>query len=130
MWFQGRRGLASVDDPDVGITADPLVIWPCLDALVDELPSDDSERDSHSQYYLGFAPDAITKANVSGGDGPHIAFGDASMDAPLLGDDWEGVPFVTYLRTVFAWGGFPGLRDEISPPRDLLELLREGLAPI
>ena len=144
IWFQGQRLRLSLTptphilgpapetepDPNAGIAADPVVIWPCIDALVDELPSDDSERDSHNQYYLGFAPDAITKAGESGGDGPHIAFGDASMDAPLSGDDWEGVPFVTYLRTTFAWSGFPGLRDEMSPPRDLLAFLGEGLVPI
>ncbi|HLJ80791.1 MAG TPA: hypothetical protein VKT52_04840 [Ktedonobacterales bacterium] len=130
--FYVRDMLSSTEapDPDVDITSDPLVIWPCIDALVDELPADDEEGESPSQHYLGFAPDALHKANVSGGDGPHIAFGDARMDAPLLGDDWEGVPFITYLRTAFAWGGFPGLRDEISPPRDLVELLCEGLLPL
>lgn len=70
------------------------------------------------------------KANVSGGDGPHLDFGNASMDAPLRGDDWEGVSFNTYLRTVFAWGGFPGLRAAASPPRELLALLCEGLLEI
>ena len=130
--FYVRDTLSSTGapDPDADLTADPLVIWPCIDALVDELPADGSERESPSRYFLGFAPDALHKANVSGGDGPHIAFGDASMDAPLLGDDWEGVPFVTYLRTTFAWGGFPGLRDEVNPPRELLDSLREGLLPL
>ena len=102
------------------------------DALVDELelPPDQAGSGSRVQYSLGFAPDALHKANVSGGDGPHIAFGDASMDAPLQGDDWEGVPFVSYLRTAFAWGGFPGLREAVDPPRDLLASLCEGLQPL
>ena len=119
-------------DPDAGIAADPLVVWPCIDALVDELelPPDQAGSGSRVQYSLGFAPDALHKANVSGGDGPHIAFGDASMDAPLQGDDWEGVPFVSYLRTAFTWGGFPGLREAVDPPRDLLATLREGLQPL
>lgn len=108
--------------PNAHPASDPLVVWPCIDSLVDE---DENERSS-----LGFAPDSLGKANTSGGDGPHIDFGDPRMDAPLHGDDWEGVPFVSYLRTVFAWGGFPGLRDSPSPPHDLLARLREGLLPL
>ena len=119
-------------DPDAGIAADPLVVYPCIDALVDMLEEtpDQPGGEPRVQYSLGFAPDALTKANVSGGDGPHINFGDPGMDAPLHGDDWEGVPFVSYLRTAFAWGGFPGLRDAVSPPRDLLAFLCDGLLPL
>lgn len=109
-------------DPDASLVSDPLVIWPCIDALVDER---EDER-----MGLGFAPDALHKTNTSGGDGPFVDFGDLSMDAPLHGDDWEGVPFVSYLRAVFAWGGFPGLRDSPNPPHDLLAHLREGLLPL
>lgn len=109
-------------DSDAHPTSDPLVVWPCIEALVDE-------RDD-GRFSLGFAPDALHKANTSGGDGPHIDFGDSGMDAPLHGDDWEGIPFVSYLRAVFAWGGFPGLRDSANPPHDLLAQLREGLQPL
>src|SRR5262249_15636176 len=100
-------------DADADFTADPLVVWPCIDGLVNELEMEapgEPRSGRQVQYFLGFAPDALHKANVSGGDGPHIAFGEAGMDAPLQGDDWEGVPFVSYLRTAFTWGGFPGLR--------------------
>jgi hypothetical protein len=129
--FYTRLALASTDPFDSDAAPDPLVVWPCLDALVDMLEEPDQpEGDSQVHYFLGFAPDALTKANVSGGDGPHIRFGDPGMDAPLHGDDWEGVPFVAYLRTVFAWGGFPGLRDAADPPRDLLAALCEGLLPL
>ncbi len=147
MWFQGQRLRVSLTpaphilgpapepdpDPDAGIASDPLVVWPCIDALVDELegePPDDPEASPRTQYFLGFAPDAIAKAGESGGDGPHVQFGDARMDAPLYGDDWEGVPFVSYLRTAFAWGGFPGLRDAASPPREVLAFLCDGLLPL
>ncbi|HEY7984965.1 MAG TPA: hypothetical protein VID73_12395 [Ktedonobacterales bacterium] len=111
-------------DPDFGLATDPLVIWPCIGPLVDESPG---AGPGQARYSLGFAPDAITKAGESGGDGPHMDFGDARADAPLHGDDWEGVPFVSYLRTVFAWGGFPGLRAATNPPRALLDQLRAGL---
>lgn len=119
-------------DPDASIPSDPLVVFPPLDALVDMLeePPSSAGGEPRVQYSLGFAPDALSKANVSGGDGPHIDFGDARMDAPLRGDDWAGVPFVSYLRTVFAWGGFPGLRDAVNPPRDVLAQLCDGLLPL
>src|SRR5258707_69394 len=131
-YVQGAPPSMEPFDPDAGIAADPLVVWPCIDALVDELelPPDEAGSGPCVQYSLGFAPDALHKANVSGGDGPPVAFGAASMAAPLRGDDWEGVPFVSYLRTAFAWGGFPGLREAVDPPRDLLATLREGLQPL
>lgn len=116
---------ASAPDPDASLTSDPLVIFVCNEALVDEL---DEGGQTVASYCL--APDALHKANVSGGDGPHIDFGQAGMDAPLRGDDWNGVPFITYLRTVFAWGGFPGLSAEANPPRALLASLCEGLQPL
>jgi hypothetical protein len=131
-YVQGAPSATEPLDPDAGIASDPLVIFPCIDALVDilEAPPDQLAGEPHVTYSLGFAPDALIKANVSGGDGPHIDFGDPRMDAPLSGDDWEGVPFVTYLRTAFAWGGFPGLRDAVNPPRDLLAFLCDGLLPL
>jgi hypothetical protein len=118
-------------DPDAGIPSDPLVVFPCIDALGDMLeePPDQAGSEPRVQHGLGFAPDALAKANVSGG-GPHIDFGDPRIDAPLRGDDWKGVPFVTYLRTAFAWGDFPGLRDAVNPPRDLLAQLCNGLLPL
>lgn len=123
-------GPASASDlqPNQDPTSDPLVVWPAIEALADEEPESDDEDEP--AFSLGFAPDALHKANVSGGDGPHIGFGDAGMDAPMSGDDWNGTPFVAYLRAVFVWGGFPGLRDEPNPPRELLAQLTEGLLPL
>lgn len=136
MSFQGQllrvsltpevRILGPAPEPDADAaaspTSDPLVIWPCIDALVDEWED--------GRFSLGFAPDALHKANTSGGDGPHIDFGDSGMDATMHGDDWEGTLFLSYLRTVFAYGGFPGLRDSPSPSHDLLAYLSEGLQPL
>lgn len=143
MWLQGQRLRVSLvpefrilgplpdsdPDPDAGICGDPLVVWPCNDALVDELDEEPEQPggDPRIVHSLCLAPDALHKANVSGGDGPHVDFAAARMDAPLRGDDWEGVPFITYLRTAFAWGGFPGLRSAVNPPRDLLAFLCDGL---
>lgn len=139
MFFQGRRLRVSLTpefrilsdtpapapDPDASLPSDPLVIFVCNEALVDELDEGDQTIASYS-----LAPDALHKANVSGGDGPHIDFGQVGMDAPLRGDDWNGIPFITYLRTVFAWGGFPGLRAAANPPRALLASLCDGLQPL
>jgi hypothetical protein len=116
--------------PQQDPVSDPLVVWPCIPELVDDDEDADGDGEPHVFSTLGFAPDALHKANTSGGDGPHIAFGHAGIDAPLTGDDWDGVPFVSYLRTAFAWGGFPGLRHEPNPPRELLAMLTEGLAPL
>jgi hypothetical protein len=130
--FSARPFLES-GDPNAGTCSDPLVVWPCHEALVDEAEPeepDESGGEARIVYSLGFAPDALHKANVSGGDGPHIDFGAPCMDASLRGDDWEGVPFISYLRTAFAWGGFPGLREATDPPRDLLASLCEGLFPL
>lgn len=124
-------------DPDASICTDPLVVWPCVEALVDEYEDDEEGEESEQSadnpqvvYNLCLAPDSLHKANVSGSDGPHLDFAGMCKDALLRGDDWEGIPFVTYLRTAFAWGGFPGLRHAVNPPRDLLDLLCEGLLPL
>jgi hypothetical protein len=129
---QPPSGADAGAEVDGDLVSDPLVIWPCDDPLVDELVEADDAPDAEetARYSLCLAPDALHKANVSGGDGPHIDFGQAGMDAPLRGDDWAGVPFITYLRTVFAWGGFPGLRHAARPPRDLLAGLCADLLPI
>jgi hypothetical protein len=127
-------GPASAADlqPNQDPTSDPLVVWPAIEALVDEAPERENgaEGGDEPACSLCIAPDALHKANVSGGDGPHIVFGDASIDAAMAGDDWNGVEFVSYLRIAFAWGGFPGLRDEPNPPRELMAHLTEGLLPL
>lgn len=146
MWLQGQRLRVSLvpelrvlgplpdpdPDPDVGICSDPLVVWPCNEGLVDELDEEPEQPGGEPRivHSLCLAPDALMKANVSGGDGPHLDFAAARMDAALRSDDWDGVPFITYLRTAFAWGGFPGLRYAKNAPRDLLTPLCEGLLPL
>lgn len=119
-------------DADGDLMSDPLVIWPCDDPLVDELVEmgDAPHVEKATRYSLCLAPDALHKANVSGGDGPHVDFEQTGIDAGLRGDDWEGVPFITYLRTAFEWGGFPGLRHAKRPPRELLAGLCADLLPI
>lgn len=44
-----------------------------------------------------------------------------------LPDEGAGIELVRYLRTAFQWGGFPGWAESISPPREEITYLREGL---
>ncbi len=116
----------------VGPDADPLVILPCLEEEVvplDQMKPRPAGLGSALRYTLRLAPDTIIKAGESGGDPTEVYFPDPAIDAPLHGD-WEGTPFVTYLRTCFAWGGFPGLREAQDPPREDLAFLTQGLLPL
>ena len=76
---------------------------------------------------LDFAPDALHKANVSGGDPYSFAVPNRAADALVEGEP-HGVNFVEYLRIAIAWGGFPGWERQASCPSEI-ERLREGLRP-
>jgi hypothetical protein len=74
--------------------------------------------------YVG--PDAIQKSNFSGSL-YSVVLPDAGADAFLHGTDLH---FVAYLRESFAWGGFPGLKDQEDRDDSLIAQLKEGLEPI
>ena len=77
------------------------------------------------QERIAIAPDALHKANVSGGDPYMIAVPSALADAPLDGEP-HNVGFVAYLRIALAWGGFPGWDQAGAPvPGELAELRRD-----
>lgn len=78
-------------------------------------------------YTLELAPDAITKSNQSGGGPTEIMFPNPAIDAPLISDDWDGVLFVSYLRTCLEWGGFPGWRNKAEYPRKEMDFLTRDL---
>jgi hypothetical protein len=105
---------------------DPLVIEPLDPKWVLEKvegPAEDDDPDSwippldyHFRpasappYRAYIAPDAIHKANYGGGEPMSIVLPDRGADVILSGTDvWQDVPFVSYLRICFYWGGFPGL---------------------
>lgn len=122
----GHEDLDVARAPD----GDPLVVESCHEGMVWSLDEADIEGlDPRLLYSLNFAPDSIHKSNTSGGDPTAIFFPEPAMDAPLHGD-WEDTYFVPYLRTCFAWGGFPGLRHEPEPPREQLDFLTAGMLPI
>ncbi len=64
-----------------------------------------------------------------GGSGPYVIhLPNPAADALLLA--WEELPFVTYLRTCFRWGGFPvWAAYDTRPEADLAELTA-GLLPV
>ena len=71
---------------------------------------EDEDEDGRRMYVV--APDALHKANISGGDPYMIAVPAPVADAPLEGYAHD-VTFVEYLRIAIGWGGFPGWeRDE------------------
>ena len=111
--------------------ADPLVVDRFSDEpesfylnLVD--PQSDEEV-TGPPYRLELAPDAYMKANESGGGPTEIMFPNPAIDAPLISDNWDGVMFVSYLRTCFEWGGFPGWRSQAERPKQELEFLARDL---
>lgn len=105
--------------------SDPLVVYEPLSSE----PESYEYSFGPSKYYIPIAPDALHKANYSGGGGHLIEFPNPAIDAPLVGD-WEGTTFVEYLREVFCWGGFPGFRKIEDAPIDLLAFLAKDLLPI
>ena len=56
-------------------------------------------------FCLPLAPDGFHKANVSGSDPYGVRLPDAGVDAWWIGEKDE--PFVSYLNSLFARGGFP-----------------------
>lgn len=74
-------------------------------------------------FQLDFAPDDLTKANISGGLPYGIALAGSGVDGLLGSSKW----FVDDLNEAFAAGGFPGAlwsEGYVDPPAGL----REGLA--
>lgn len=115
--------------------ADPLVVDP--PALIDEYKSWRSNRDELGNDYLRFigplripiGPDALHKANFSGG-GPYEMGCDAPAVDALVLNEPNCISFVAYLRLAFEWGGFPGLRGRQDAPREFIDDLTKNLVPL
>ena len=105
-------------------TPDPLMVCGVEDAIA-MVESDD--RDEDDPLLFEFAPDALHKANISGGSPYAISLPQAVADAHVE-DEPHGVTFVEYLRIAIRWGGFPGWENKASHPPEL-DRLREGLIP-
>ncbi len=113
----------SLAPKDTDITPDPLMVCSAEDALAMIGSMDRNEGDP---LHIEFAPDALHKANISGG-GPYcIEIPQPAADASVE-DAPQEVMFVEYLRiALLGWVGFPGWEQAGSAPPEL-ELLREGL---
>jgi hypothetical protein len=110
---------------DGDIAPDPLMVCSADEALA-MLESDDRGEDDI--LLIEFAPDALHKANVSGGDPYSIAVPDAAADALIEGMQ-QSLHFVEYLRiAILRWGGFPGWADAEETPVEL-DALRLNLTP-
>jgi hypothetical protein len=120
--------------------ADPLVIeaegsrYP--EVPIREYFSDDHAnwREAHADdpasagvFRLPLAPDALHKANVSGGPPAGMRLPDACADG-LFGSECVE-PFVDYLNRVFRHGGFPGTTSNGTAWR-VRRRLSEGLLPL
>lgn len=101
--------------------ADPLVIeaegsrYPeasIRDYFEDEHDAWQEARDDgydDDPFLLPLAPDALHKANVSGGDPYGVPLPDRTAEGIFVGE--VAMPFVAYLNHVFSNGGFPGQSD-------------------
>jgi hypothetical protein len=105
---------------------DPLVVGP-----VDFLLTYDEDQWRRHWYEAWIAPDEYHKADISGGPPYAILLPDAAADVPIQ-NEWHRTHFVSYLRHVFEFGGFPGwerLKD-LSLRKDLVRELTADLLPI
>jgi len=105
---------------DGEIATDPLVVF-AFDPAAADLESDDGDGGSA----ITIAPDALHKADTSGGDPYEIAIPDPRADGELL-NERHGLLFVDYLRLCFRYGGFPGY-DGAAEIRADIKGLNTGL---
>jgi hypothetical protein len=110
---------------------DPLVVYP-VNAVLEEAQEYAALKNPTEEYWASetgvfrapIAPDALHKANVSGGMWYGVEVPHSSPD-PVVLEERHGLPFTEYLELALSWGGFPGLAgatDHSWP----LEQLREA----
>jgi hypothetical protein len=111
--------------------SDPIVIDPLQDPplpfYADMIFNTTGEETTDPPYGIWLAPDAIQKANMSGGGPTIVMIPNPAMDGPLISEQWDGVLFLNYLRECFRWGGFPGFKNSPDPPRVELDFLTKDL---
>jgi hypothetical protein len=98
------------------VCPDPLVVFPIEAALETAAYFSDQER-----KWILIAPDALMKAETSGGDPYQVEVPNAAADA-MLRFECHRLHFVEYLRLAFRFGGFPGYEGIEYPPAELAEL--------
>jgi hypothetical protein len=127
------------DPPNLGVALpmpemDPLCV-DCAGRAVHLFDTWEEQRDQPDPdlidpFDLDLAPDALHKANISGGPpyGVELPFYGAD---PLFANEPHRLSFVDYLRLSFRWAGFPGLeahadREDV---RRFVATFGQGLEP-
>jgi hypothetical protein len=87
-------------------TTDPLWVFP-IEAAFEEYQAWSVERPPWAKFRVPIAPDALHKAEISGGMWYGIALPNAAMDAELL-EEPHGIMFVDYLRLAIRASGLTG----------------------
>jgi hypothetical protein len=94
---------------------DPLVVDPIAAVLEEaeeyaqlENPKGNYWASDSGIFRVPIAPDALHKADVSGGMWYGVEVPNSSQD-PVVLEDPHGLPFTEYLDLALNWGGFPGL---------------------
>lgn len=91
----------------------------------------DADIASTIPFHLDLSPDALHKADISGGSPYGVHVPEHCADPMFFGDDFSR-RFTDYLRQSFCWGGFPGLRNILHLPeatKDRVSGLTRGLLP-
>lgn len=110
---------------DSAVAPDPLVVCSADDALA---MIESSDREDGDPLLVEFAPDALHKANVSGGNPYSIEVPVEAVDAPVVDGPTDSY-FVEYLRhAILGWGGFPGWERAKQVPAQLDALRRDLVA--
>lgn len=112
------------DDPDCEPWyTDPLFIWYDVKSLLSWLQRNDSPSRTR---WLELAPDAVTKANISGGGPVSVNCEKPSFDSVLVGQHGS-YTLLSYLRAAFDWSGFQGFEYMVDAPEKMLKDLGRGL---
>lgn len=109
---------------------DPLVVYPPSVALaeLDDFMSDRQERLRVAfPFSIPVAPDALHKANLSGGMWVSVSV-PAVADDPPLNDAGHDSTFLGVLENAIQWGGFPGLSSCAAHSWPIDELRRASNA--
>jgi hypothetical protein len=133
VWDYERGEPPTLLGVDVFVEAyDPLCVCAAHQCayLIDEWRdrAEYGDHDNSEPWPIDLAPDALHKANTSGGPPYGILVPFAGAD-PIFAEEPHELPFVDYLRLCFRFGGFPGLKwsAERDHVRALLAHLTEGL---
>ena len=100
---------------------DPLVIDIDLQSIVSRARKNPENIDA-----IDFAPDNVTKANVSGSGPISIRCASPTFDDVLIGQHGS-FTLLSYLSHAFEWAGFPGFRFIADAPIAHIQSLAEGL---